>query len=187
MSNLVHVKGLADLQKFMNQLPAKLEANVLRSALRAGANVVKKEAQRNIATKIGALRKSLKVSTRSRRGVVTATVKSSSFYARMVEYGTQAHFIRVKKESRPGRLTRRGYKKWSIRTINRSVARGSLMIGKNFVGESVSHPGARKKPFLRPALDSRAQDALVAVGNSIKQRLQTKHGLDTSSVEIDAV
>ena len=43
----VKVKGLADLNKFLQQLPAKVEQSVLRGALRAGANVVMAEAKAN--------------------------------------------------------------------------------------------------------------------------------------------
>ena len=37
MSN-VHIKGGAELNKFLQQLPAKIEQSVLRGALRAGAS-----------------------------------------------------------------------------------------------------------------------------------------------------
>jgi len=50
----------------------------------------------------------------------------------------------------------------------------------------VQHPGSRPKPFMRPALDGRAQDAVVAAAQYMKRRLATKNGLDTSSVEIEA-
>lgn len=73
-----------------------------------------------------------------------------------------------------------------MKMTNKLVARGSLVINGNFVGQSVHHPGAAPRPFLRPALDSQSQAALVAVGNAIKKRLATKHGLDTSDVEVAA-
>lgn len=177
MSKFVRVNGLADLQRVLDTLPVKMERNVMRSALRAGAQVVLKGAQANINDDTRDLSQSLRVSTRARRGVVTASVKTDLFYAKMVEFGTAAHFISVNEEAKPSRLTRRGYRTYSISTINDMVKRGSLVIGGVFVGRSVSHPGARPHPFMRPALDSEAQRALEAVGAAIRRRL-TKQGID---------
>mgnify|MGYP000753553713 FL=1 len=159
----VKVKGLADLNKFLQQLPAKVEQSVLRGALRAGANVVMAEAKANVPVDSGQLRDGLKVSTNSRRGRVTAKVKATGKHAHIapwLEYGTAAHKITAKKGK-------------------------GLFFGGLFV-KGVQHPGARPKPFLRPALDGRAQDAVVAAAQYMKRRLATKNGLDTSSVEIEA-
>lgn len=157
-----HVKGLAELQKFLDQLPAAVERNIMRAALRQGANVVKAEAEANVPVKSGVLKAGLKVSTKSRRGVVTATVKAGgkhAYLARWIEYGTAAHFIKPKNA--------------------RSLFFAGLM------REGVDHPGSAPKPFLRPALDSQAQAALMAVGEAIKARL-TRQGLDASDVELEA-
>ena len=159
----VKVKGLADLNKFLQQLPAKVEQSVLRGALRAGANVVMAEAKANVPVDSGQLRDGLKVSTNSRRGRVTAKVKATgkhAFIAPWLEYGTAAHKITAKKGK-------------------------GLFFGGLFV-KGVQHPGSRPKPFMRPALDGRAQDAVVAAAEYMKRRLATKNGLDTSSVEIEA-
>jgi len=159
----VRVKGLSDLNKFLQQLPAKVEQSVLRGALRAGANVVMAEAKANVPVDSGQLRDGLKVSTNSRRGRVTAKVKATgkhAFIAPWLEYGTAAHKITAKKGK-------------------------GLFFGGLFV-KGVQHPGSRPKAFMRPALDGRAQDAVVAAAQYMKRRLATKNGLDTSSVEIEA-
>ena len=156
------VTGLAELQAFLDQLPAKVEQNIMRAALRQGANVVKAEAMANVPVKSGLLKAGLKVSTKSRRGVVTAIVKAGgkhAYLARWIEYGTAAHFIKPKKA--------------------KSLFWAGLM------RDGVDHPGSQAKPFLRPALDSQAQAALMAVGEAIKKRL-TKQGLNASGVELEA-
>lgn len=186
MSGYVHVKGLAELQQLMDQLPAKIEANVMRGAMRAGARVVLAEARQQVPVQDGDLRDSLRVGTRSRGGTVTASVKTGHYTARWVEFGTAFHLIKVRPEDRPSRTTRRGEKKYSLKTINKMINRGSLAIGKQFVGPVVSHPGAQAKPYLRPALDSQAQSALLAIGEYIKKRLATKHGVDTGDVVLAA-
>lgn len=199
----INVKGLADLQKFMDTLAPKIERNIMRGALRAGVKPILTQAKLNAPVGApsstgkkyggyaGALRDSIRISTGVRGGKITASVKAggktnraSVFYAIMVEYGTDAHWIRVKKSARPTRLTRRGMKAFSIRTLNTMAKRGSLKIGSNFVGESIEHPGARSRTFLRPALDSQARNAIIAAAEYIKKRLATKQGLDASGIEI---
>lgn len=158
-----NVKGLAELQAFLSQLPAKVEANIMRGALRQGANVVKTEAQANVPEKTGQLKAGLKVSTRNRRGVVTASVKATGkhgFLARWIEFGTAAHFIKPK------------------------TAKSLFFAG--LFSNGIQHPGSRAKPFMRPALDSQAQAALLAVGETIKKRL-TKEGLNASGVDLEAL
>ena len=140
MTEFVNVKGFKELQTFLDQLPAKMEANVMRSALRAGAKVVLEEAKLQVPVRHGYLKKSLRIGTKSRRGTVTAEVKTKVYYAKWVEYGTAAH-------------------------------------GK--------HPGATPKPFMRPALDTKSNAALLAVGEAIKKRLAKKHGLDASGVDLE--
>ena len=162
----IKVKGLADLQTFLDQLPAKMEANVLRGALRAGAKPLlaaakaaapvgePSETNRNrYKLYAGALRDSVRISGRidKRNGKITASVKAGGktksgadvFYAHMVEFGTKPHVI----------------------------------------GDG-THPGVQAKPFMRPALDAQSGAAIVAVGEYIKKRLATKNGLDTADIEI---
>lgn len=158
----VHVKGLAELQRALDEIPAKMEANVLRGALRAGANIIRDHARENVPVATGTLRDGLKVSTRSRRGRVTATLKTTgkhAFIAPWIEFGTRPHRI---------------------------VARGKGLFFGGLFARGVDHPGAAAKPFLRPALDARATAAVVAAGNHIKRRLATKHGINTPDLEIEA-
>lgn len=159
-----HVTGLDELQKFLDQLPAKLEANVMRGALRAGMNVVKPVAQANIHSVSGELAKGLTVSTRRRGGTVWAYLKTKGKHGmvgRWLEFGTVAHEI----------MTRRAK---------------ALLFG-GIYRKDVHHPGNKPKPFMRPALDSQATAAVVATGNYIKERLASKNGLDTSAVIIKGV
>ena len=160
MADSAHVNGLDQLQKMLDTVTPKLEQNIMRGALRSGMNQVKPIAQAKVNSVSGELARSLKVGTRARGGTVTASLKAKgkAFYARFVEYGTAAHVIAGKNG-------------------------GWLNFGGVF-RRSVNHPGARAKPFLRPALDSQAQAALLATGEYVRARL-TKEGLDTSHVFLD--
>lgn len=160
MASFINIKGGEELAKALQQLPVKIEKNILRSALRAGANVIKNEAKSNVPVDDGDLKRSLKVSVDAKRGRVTAKVKAGNkkvFYTHFVEFGTAAHIIKPK-----GRIT---------------AKKGALSFNGVFVN-SVNHPGARAKPFMRPALDAKANEAIVATGNKIKQRL-TAVGINT--------
>ena len=160
-TSLTKFKGGAELQAYLNQLPAKMEQNVMRSALRQGANVIRKEAQATVPVDSGDLRKSIKVRTRSRRGQVTATVETKDFKAHWIEFGTEPHEITPKQPE------------------------GALAFG-NTVVKSVQHPGTQAQPFMRPAADSKVNEAIVAVGEQIRKRLATKHGINVpAGLEVD--
>lgn len=164
MNDLVHVKGLADLQKFLDQLPAKVEKNVLRGALRAGMNEIKPAAQAGVHPVSGILAKGLKVSVDAKGGRVTAKLKATgkhAFIAHMLEFtGAVAHWIKPKDKK-------------------------ALEIGGRAV-IAAHHPGFHAKPFMRPALDGQARAAVVAAAEYMKNRLATKNGLDTSDINIEA-
>lgn len=197
------VKGLSELQKFLDQLPAKLEANVMRGALRSGAKIIEAAAKANVSVSppanktfggyAGALRDSIRVSARIYGGGrVTASIKAGGknkktgadvFYAKWVEFGTRPHLISVQEDEKNINI-RRSVKfgrvmKESLTTINRRV----LKIGNTFIGPTVKHPGSQPRPFMRPALDGQAQNAVVATAEYIKKRL-TKEGLNAADVEI---
>ena len=179
--SFVEINGLKELDTLLKELPAKIEANIMRGALRAGQKVMLQGAKTNLAevTKrdSGNLERSLKVRF-SRKSVKFGWLRAyliagdkDAYYAHMVEFGTAAHFISVKKTARPSRKTRKGEKAYGMSTINRMLAHGSLMIGKNFVGESVAHPGSQPKPFMRNTFDSYNGPALNATVEYIQKRL----------------
>jgi len=158
----IHVKGLSELQKFLDELTPKIERNVMRGSLRAGMNVVKPVAQANIHSVSGLLAAGLKVGTRARGGRVTASLKATgkhAYLAKWVEFGTSAHNIAAK--------------------------RGGWLSFMNVFRKEIAHPGAKRRPFMRPALDGQAQNAVIAAAEYMKKRLATKEGLDTSHIMIE--
>ena len=170
----LHIKGGADLDKLLQTLPVKLEKNVMRAALAAGARVIMREAKalapigqpsntnaKEYGGYPGALRDSVRVTTRfTRTGEATASVKAGGrtkkgadvFYAHIVEFGARRHIIRP----RPGK---------------------KMEIGGKFVAGEVEHPGVRPQPFMRPALDTKLPEAIDAVTVYIRKRL-AKEGVD---------
>lgn len=159
MSDDRNITGGAELDAFLQTLSAKVEKNIMRSALRAGANVIKDEAKANVPVKLGNLRKSVRVSTGSKAGSVFATVKAGNkraWYWRFVEFGTASHLIMPKNA--------------------RALAVGGVVV------EKIEHPGATASPFMRPALDAKADQALAAVTAQIRKRL-TIEGINTPAPE----
>lgn len=149
MSEEVKVTGLAGLQALLDELPARIEANVVRGGLRAAAKVVALEAKRLCPVgKTGALRDSIHVSMRSKHGHLSATIKAGGgkvFYAAMVEYGTARHWIKPKN-------------------------RKSLFVA-GLMKEAVDHPGAKKAPFMRPAIDGKALGAIQTLADYLRERI----------------
>lgn len=152
----VHVTGLSELAQFLDELPGKLQANVLRGAMRAGLKPVLAEAKYGAAFATGVLRDGLKISTANKAGVVTGSIKAKGphgFLANFVEYGTGAN--RTKPLLSPRR-------KWPA-----------------------NRRGQPARPFMRPALDGQAEAAVIAAAEYMKDRLATKHGLDTAGILIE--
>lgn len=108
MADEFKVEGLAEALRFMDELPVKVEKNIVRGMIRAAAAPVAEDAQRRAPRLripdprrvIGALAISVRVmSTAVKNGVVKGGVvagtrarnlksKLDAFYARFVEYGT---------------------------------------------------------------------------------------------------
>jgi HK97 gp10 family phage protein len=179
MNDTTHVKGLKELHGFLQTLPAKMEQNVLRGALRAGVKVLRDEAaqrapvaapsrggRKNYGNYRGLLRDSVRISVNTKRGTVTARVKAGgsdwqtkgkpiAFYAHIVHQGTKPHLIKPKKYS--------GF--------------GALRIAGRWVSQ-VMHPGIRGNPFMSKAISSKQRDALIAMRNYIAKRLVKKHNMN---------
>jgi len=85
------IEGLAELHQVLQGLPAKIERNIMRGALRAGTKIIKDQAVLGVPVDEGNLKKSIRIKTSSKRGVVRATVaagKDEVVYASYVEFGT---------------------------------------------------------------------------------------------------
>lgn len=164
----VSIEGLSQLNDILNSLPEKIERNIVRSALRSGLKQMKVEAEALVPIRTGALRQSLKIKTKINKGrpIAALTVgDKKAWYAHLVEFGTGS-FYEGKGKSVGG-----PYK------INAKKG-GALFIGGNGNPvKSVTHPGAKAQPFMRPAFDAGNRAALAEFAATIRRRL-TKQGID---------
>ena len=153
------ITGGRELDAFLQGLPVKVERNILRAALRAGINEFKGEAKQRVPVDEGDLRDSLRVTTSSKRGTVYAKLKvggKKAPHAHLVEFGTAAHKIKAKPQH--------------------ALAFGSVTV------REVDHPGAKPRPFFRPAFDAKPAAAIEATGSKIRERL-TKEGINAPAPE----
>lgn len=150
------VHGGRELQELLDTLPGKMQKNINRAGLRAGAAVFLAEVKQRIPVLRGALRDSARITTRAKGSEVSASVKvgnRQAWYAHLVEFGTRPHVIKPKN------------------------AGGTMQFG-GITARSVDHPGTRARPFMRPTADDKTPEAIAAVTKKIRERL-TKQGLNT--------
>lgn len=177
-SSDVRIKGLRELHDALQTLPAKIERNVMRGALRAGAKVLQAGARARVSVapptrrnerlyggRRGLLRDSVRISLRVRGGRVVARVIAGgkvkgggiAYYAGWVEKGTRPHVIR------------------SVSGKGLAISTGG---GSPVFVSQVQHPGARAHPFMTPTFDAEHPEAIRAAATYIRARLAAKHGID---------
>jgi len=99
MDDTVNITGGKQLAEFLQTLPLKLERNIMRAALRAGARVIANEAKLNVPAQDGDLKRSIRTGSNAKKGRVEAYAKAGdkkAWYYRFVEFGTAAHIIKGK-------------------------------------------------------------------------------------------
>jgi HK97 gp10 family phage protein len=170
------LKGGPELLQVLGQFPENIERNVLRGGLRAGAKPIQQRAKALVRRKSGKVAKSIVVGSRVEEGQPRGYVKLKgphSFVGVFLEWGVRAHLIKVSDEDRAklGKMTRRGFRRFGMRMINKMARLGSLVIGRDFVGPVVDHPGHAPMPFMRPAMDQGATEAIQAMGGYIAHRV----------------
>lgn len=165
MEDTINISGGKQLAEFLQQLPLKIEKNIMRAALRSGARVIANEAKTLVPTQLGDLKRSIRTGSNAKKGQVEGYARAGNkkaYYYRFVEYGTAAHIIKAGK--------------------NKQYLTFTAKDGKKVVKEQVNHPGSIAKPYMRPALDSKGQEAVMAVTNKIRERL-TKQGINVPANE----
>lgn len=181
MRDSIHVKGLSDLAKFMDELSAKLQKNVMRGAMRAGMTPVK-----------AAVVAAAPVGPPSAAGAKKYGLHAGSLRDSVrISSGTDGSFVFA--SVKVGGKTKKGGDVWFTHIIEFTGAAahdivprvaGSLFLGGIF-RKVAHHPGMKARPFIRPSFDAQAQNAVVAAAEYMKARLATKEGLDTSEVIIE--
>ena len=150
---MASTEGFAELAKRMRELPDLLARKSLRGAVNAGASVIKKEAQLRAPKLTGALAKNFY----QKQIKEASTVLSQTFYVG-VRSGL-ARYAKTKANKKAGRA-------------GKVYKDSGATFYWFFLEFGTSKMPAR--PFLRPAFESRKNDAVTAIGEKIRTELE-KH------------
>lgn len=178
MSRDFPVKGLADLDKFLSALPQRMQKQAYRSALTAAAAPIRDEAKVRAPRETGKLAKSIKTGSPNQNpdGTFSVSIRlvgEHAYLGLFHEYGVAPHFISAGDSGlKPRMLTRKA----KAGEVTGDVETQALKIGDNFITGTVMHPGHAAHPFMRPALDAKADEAVKAFGNRIRTWLEGKTG-----------
>lgn len=172
------VSGDRELIAALDALPDRLRKNVLRRAVRRACKPILATAKALVPVRYGHLRKSLstKIVAYHRTGAVVGVIGARKDYVRevtdpvtgarrrvvphkyahLVEFGTQAHALGS-----------------GAKVVVHEKVDGKRVPVRMGSQHGGLHPGARAKPFLRPALATQAATALailqVEIGRGIEQ------------------
>lgn len=184
----VKLKGGNELDAFLAAFPKTLQKGAVRSALTAAARPVRDQARGMAPRETGKLAKSIKTGSPSVNPDGTISVKvrlrgQHSFLGIFHEYGVAPHFIRAGDGGKSARLLTKAAKRGDVVG---DAPSGHLKIGDNIISGEVFHPGHAAHPFMRPALDIKAKDAINAFGARIQEYLKTKTGFTAPArLEVD--
>lgn len=168
-SSQVTITGLKELDAMLKTLPAKIEGNIMRGAIRAGLNEIGKGAKdalsANGSVDSGQLLKSIKPvfsrKSEAKYGWMRGKLKAGNekaWYAHLVEFGSGSFYV--------GKGSKSKRAPYEIKPKNRK----SLFFA-GLMKEIVVHPGSHPKPFMRTAFDSRAAQSITVVADYIRKRL----------------
>jgi HK97 gp10 family phage protein len=170
------VTGLAELYAALQELPVRIERNITRGALRAGAAIFRDEARANVPKNSGFLRKSIKSESDVRYGKAYGYVridrnKGGAFYAHMLEFGTASYYAGSGRSKRqPYRIPKAtiGRKK-TANTVSKRLKFNTP--GGFVIRNAVIHPGIKPTFFMRKAFDRKQKEAMDAFKVYVQNRL----------------
>lgn len=147
----IRIEGLDDVLAALKALPDSITKNAAPFAMRKGANVIAKEAKARARVRTGNLQKRIAVRKRKRRppGVALA-------YSVGVLGGASATYGNTKGNRRKG-IVGQKYQKESTAYYWRFLEFGTEKLAA--------------KPFLRPAFDSKAEEAVKAIADGFRTGL----------------
>lgn len=162
-----NVQGLKELHAMLQELPVRIERNIMRGAIRAGANVYRDAARAAAPVDDGTLKRSIKTgSTNVKKGKVVVNVGTDLYYARMVEFGTASYYTgtgrtvgkpyKIPKTSKTGKMTKR---------LKKALRFNGVIVN------SATHPGIKPQPFMRRAFDGASDQAVATFAQYVATRL----------------
>ncbi|MGH6746589.1 HK97-gp10 family putative phage morphogenesis protein [Novosphingobium sp.] len=175
MSRNSPVKGLAQLDAFLSAFPKRMQKQAIRQALTAAAAPVRDEARVRAPKKSGRMAKAIKTGSprQNQDGTFSVSIRlvgDNAYLGTFFEFGVAAHLI-----ARTGA----GQGKVAIRKAAEGKGKIStkpMKVGDRYVSGIIHHPGFAAHPFLRPALDAKADEAVQAYATKIRAFIEGKTG-----------
>lgn len=175
MSKEFPVTGLKELDAYLSALPKNMQTGAYRAGLTAAAAVIRDEARMRAPKRTGAFSKSIRSGSARKNadGTFSITVGprgKRGFLGVFHEYGVRPHYI-ARTGKGEGRVAIRNAKDGKG-----TIKGGAMKIGDEFVSGIILHPGFAPQPFLRPALDIKADEAVQAFAARIREYIEGKTG-----------
>jgi HK97 gp10 family phage protein len=172
MAELVHIKGLTELKRAMQALPANIARNVLRASVNAGARVVRDQARINAPVLYGALPKHQPPGT-LKRSIVTAYIPEKSNKQQATYFVTVRQGKKYRSQSKHQNKSQDAfYGAW--------VELGHYYVAPKPKGTNWErhrhHQHATgvfvpARPYLRPAFETKKYQSVDAMRNYLLDRL----------------
>jgi len=187
MSRDYPVRGLNDLMQFLNAFPANLKRNAIAGGLRGAGGVIRDEARVLAAKSSGQMAKAIRTSSvrTNQDGTMSIKVRLDpkaphAYLGILSEYGVDRHFISAGDSGKSIGLLGKAADIGGVDVVARR-GRGEnqpevLAINGQYVTGAVLHPGHSAHPFMRPALEYKAAEALQVFGVRIRAFIEGKTG-----------
>lgn len=184
MSGTFPLKGGRGLDAFLAAFPKNLQTNAIGNGLRAAAKPVLEEARLRAPKASGKMAKSIRASQVRTNADGTMSIRirlanpkepggnTHAFLGLLFEYGVAPHLI-ASTGSKEGRVAVR-----KAKAGKGTVENGVMKIGDDFISGIISHPGFAAQPFMRPALDAKAGEAVDAFRTRIVAYIEGKTGFN---------
>jgi HK97 gp10 family phage protein len=159
-----------------------MQKGAYRAALTAAAAPIRDEARMLARKASGKMARAIKTGSarQNEDGTFSVTVSLKgphAFLGTFIEYGVKPHYI-ARTGKGEGRVAIRKAKEGTG-----TVQGGVMKIGEDFVSGIISHPGLAASPFLRPALDLKADEAVKAFAARIRAYIEGKTGFAAPMAE----
>ncbi len=169
------VSGLKELDAFLSALPMKMQKAAYRAALVAAAAPIRDEARVLARKSSGKMARSIKTGSAKQNpdGTFSISIRPAGdhgYLALFSEYGVLPHLIAS---------TGKGEGRVAVRKAaagEGTINAGVMKIGDDFVSGIIHHPGHAAHPFMRPALDAKAEAAVQAFAGRIRDYIEGKTG-----------
>lgn len=206
MSGQFDLKGMRELDAFLSAFPKTIQTGAVRSGLTAAAGIVRDEARFLAPEDSGKMAAAIRSGSPkvNEDGTISISVSlkgnDHAFLGLFHEYGVSPHFIRAGDATGTVRGKTKGLsarlltRKANAEGVAQPVSRfkdgsyhqqeGVLLINGNVVSGAVLHPGHRAQPFMAPALDTKAKQAIQAFADQMQIYLHDKSRLTAPYVEV---